>query len=252
MHWIIQKFATESGFDDLVDVLTRLELPMTLVKVIPFSHELTPKPDVENPIVVMGSTTLVKIAKSYGWGPGVWFNDNFTFERWKAGWGDELLNADAVVCRFEDVNFTGTKFIRPVDDLKLFAGGVVHADKFNEWKENVLRYDDGMVNSNTLVVVSSPREIYAEFRCFVINGHVVTASQYKRGDRVISSEIVDDRIIEYAQKMVDRWQPDVGFVIDIADTRDGLKVIEINNLNSSGFYKINLAKLVTAIEQLHD
>lgn len=250
MHWIIQKFSTESGFDDLVQVLETLQLPHTLIQVIPFSHELVPKPEIENPIVVMGSTTLVKIAKSYGWSPGVWLNNNFMYQRWRENWGEHLLNFDSVVCEFQDVSIEGKWFIRPVDDLKSFSGGIVNSVEFNEWKEKILRYDDGTITKKTMVTVSSLKEIYSEYRFFVIDGKVITGSQYKQGNRVISNADVDDRIVKYAQKRVDEWQPDVGFVIDIADTPKGLKIVEVNNLNSAGFYKINLGKLVSAIEQL--
>jgi len=50
--------------------------------------------------------------------------------------------------------------------------------------------------------------------------------------------------------MVDRWQPAEAFVIDIAKTYDGLKVIEINNFNSSGFYSCDVYKIVDSIERL--
>jgi hypothetical protein len=51
--------------------------------------------------------------------------------------------------------------------------------------------------------------------------------------------------------MIDIWQPARGFVIDIADLQnDEYKIIEINNLNSSGFYAIDLQKFVMAIENM--
>lgn len=250
MHWVIQKFSTESGYDELFQVLKTLELPMTEVKVIPFSHELEPKPEIENPIVVLGSTTLVKIAKSYGWGPGVWFNENFTYEKWFENWGEHLLNADSYVSRMGDLALTEPMFVRPVDDLKVFCGGLVNPAEFNEWQEKICRYDDGTITKDTLVAVARPKKIYSEYRFFVIDGKVVTGSQYKMGNRVIADGRVDEGITYWAQQRVDEWQPDVGFVIDVANAEEGLKVVEVNNLNSSGFYKINLGKLVDAIEKL--
>jgi hypothetical protein len=54
--------------------------------------------------------------------------------------------------------------------------------------------------------------------------------------------------------MVDLWQPARAFVIDIAltdDEDDGwCKVIEVNNINSSGFYSIDMQKFVMAIEAM--
>jgi hypothetical protein len=194
MHWIIQQFFKESGFEEMVDILTRLKIPHTQIQVIPFSHELDPKPEIENPIVVMGSTTLVRIAKSYGWGPGVWFNDNFNYNSWLENWGENLLNHDSIVCRFEEIKLTDTMFLRPVDDLKSFSGGLIHPDNFNEWQEAICRYDDGTITKDTMVTIAPPKNIFAEYRCFVIDGRVVTISQYKQGNRVLPTECTDDRL----------------------------------------------------------
>ena len=85
---------------------------------------------------------------------------------------------------------------------------------------------------------------------FVVRGKVVTASLYKQGNVVRSSELVDDDVMYFAARMIHRWQPANAFVIDIADTPDGFKIIEINNINSAGFYAADCQKIVAAIEDL--
>ena len=50
--------------------------------------------------------------------------------------------------------------------------------------------------------------------------------------------------------MIQQWQPSRGFVIDIAEAAEGPKIIEINNLNSSGFYCCDVSKIVQTIEQM--
>ncbi len=69
-------------------------------------------------------------------------------------------------------------------------------------------------------------------------------SQYKLGDQVIYDRVVDDDILEYAQQMADIYQPAKGFVLDVARTDDGLKIVEINCLNCAGFYHVNIQKLL--------
>lgn len=49
--------------------------------------------------------------------------------------------------------------------------------------------------------------------------------------------------------IIARWVPIESFVLDIALTADGLKVIEFNNINSSGFYVSNVPKYVQAIQE---
>ena len=48
--------------------------------------------------------------------------------------------------------------------------------------------------------------------------------------------------------MIDIYQPAEAFVIDIAVSNDELKVIEINSINSAGFYECNMIKLISALE----
>jgi hypothetical protein len=76
-------------------------------------------------------------------------------------------------------------------------------------------------------------EIFSEYRFLVVDGEVVTGSQYK-----------------YAQSMVDLWNPNRAFAIDIALTKNGYKVIEINSINSAGFYHCDIGKFVNAINNM--
>jgi hypothetical protein len=253
MQWIIQSnIFREDAYDDLLDTFKSANIPFIELRVIPFSHELDPVPQVENPIAVYGSTTLVRIAKKYGWGPGVFWDEELNFQTWLPHWGEHLLNYDAEVVRFEDIKFTGKKFIRPVDDLKLFAGMVVDSDNFTEWQDKVVMYDDGMVTKNTLCVVSDTKTIVREYRFFVVDGKVVTGSQYKLGNRLYFKTL-DPSWFEwvYVQRKVDQWQPDRGFVIDIAELSDkSFKIIEVNNLNSSGFYACDVSKIIQAVDAI--
>jgi hypothetical protein len=54
--------------------------------------------------------------------------------------------------------------------------------------------------------------------------------------------------IDFAQSMVDKFQVAEGFVIDICLSEGQLKVVEVNNINSAGFYDCNMFKLLSAIE----
>ncbi len=64
--------------------------------------------------------------------------------------------------------------------------------------------------------------------------------------------MVDDPAIAFTQHLVDQWCPARGFVLDIALTDNGYKVVEINCLNSAGLYASNVGKLVVAIEGMTD
>jgi hypothetical protein len=99
-------------------------------------------------------------------------------------------------------------------------------------------------------MVSEPVTIYSETRTWVVKGKVVTASEYKRGNKSYQSSTVEPRIIAFAQARANEWSPNDAYCLDIADTPDGLKIVEVNCLNASGFYKADMAKLVAALEDL--
>lgn len=258
LHWIIgNNVCNERGYDVLIDTVERFKLPYTLVRVIPFSHELIPD-DIPAPglKVVMGSITLGKVAEKRGWCPGVFTNSNFHYREWRKHYVDHLLNDDATICRFEDVKWYDDWrdfFIRPCLDDKSFSGSVMNWHDFKAWKYKVLelKEDYTTLDADTEVCYGSPKEIYQEFRFFVVDGKVITGSQYKIGRRVHASrEAVTPLVWNFAQQMVDLWQPHRAFAIDVADTPNGLKVIEIGCLNSCGFYDSDVQKLTMTINAM--
>jgi hypothetical protein len=107
------------------------------------------------------------------------------------------------------------------------------------------------LHQDTEIVISPTKKIYSECRLFIVDGVVVTQSMYKVGNRVIGNSDVNECFIEFAQSMANKWQPADGFVIDVADTPNGLKVIEVNCLNSSGFYECDPLQIVNAIEEMY-
>ena len=81
------------------------------------------------------------------------------------------------------------------------------------------------------------------------DGEVVTQSLYKRGRQVVYSGDVDERVGLFVEQRLAEWQPLETFVIDVCDGESGLKIVEINTLNSSAFYAADVVKLVAALEQ---
>jgi hypothetical protein len=273
MFWIVQNnLYNERGYTELVDTLIRFDIPYVSVKPVPIINKLLPSDfdshsfygdisEVPEPLIptnsnvmVCGAVTLSKIAKQRGWTPGSFLNDDFTFESWRKHYGCELLNHDSKICEFKDVtNYWPTFFIRPCLDSKVFTGCVYNWDTFYTWQRDILALNDELcpVKSDTLVSYCSVKEILREYRFFVVDGRIVTGSQYKLGDRVFYSADIDSDVISYAEKMIAIWQPARAFVIDIALVRGGeFKIVEINNINSAGFYACDIQKFVFAIENM--
>jgi hypothetical protein len=256
MRWIVEKnIYAANGEDHFLTALKELNVDRLLVDYIPFSHEIDPVPTQTENVIVMGSTNMIKAVKGLGWTPGVWHSDEFRFESYREHFGKDFLNADGEVMRFGDVALTEVSFVRPCEDLKSFAGGLVHPERQQEWMDSIVRYNDAMedggLSLETPVVVASVKDIIAEYRFFVVNGRVVTGCRYRLyGMASYHAAVEIDASWDFAQMMVDQWQPATGFVIDIATTPEGIKVIEINCLNSAGLYACDAKKIIAAIETL--
>lgn len=255
MHWILQEnIFKEEAYDKFVAALARYDMRYSVHKVVPFVGELVPEPVLhDNNVICMGSYSMRHYAKKKGWVPGVFDLEPFNFKIQLEHWGDHMLNADSLVCRFEDASFTDElMFVRPIEDSKVFAGAVFTKDEFETWQKKVVVLEEDYGTSltkDTLIQLSEPKVIHAEYRFWVVKGEIVTASLYKRGDLVIYSKHVDERFYDFVHERIAEWQPAAAFVIDVCETENGLKVVEIGTLNSCGFYAADLQRLVLA---LHD
>lgn len=254
MHWVVQEnLYKEEAFNDLIRALEISETSYEIVKVVPFSHEVLPEPVSKDRIMVSGSTALSFIGQEKGW--CVFYNDNFNHKAWVKNIGDNLLNVDALVGGFGHMNPIWDEFfIRPVEDRKIFAGQIVSKSEYKDWKiktENAHKDGYTTLTPDTEVVLSSLKNIHSEWRFFVVDGKIVTGSLYKRYGILYQQPVLShDEVISYAQELVDMWQPDRAFVIDIALTDKGYKVIEYNCMNSCGFYKSDVGKIVSAIQEM--
>lgn len=229
---------------------------------IPFAYETVPDVNPTGRVMAWGSVSMDAVAKKKGWVPGTFFNDNMDQRIWTAAYGDNMLNADAEFFEFCSVpKFEGLKFIRPVEDKKVFTGMVVHGEELDEWKVAIQRYSDGYIRlrPETIIGVSSVKEIAMEWRFFVVGGKVITGSRYRQWGLTDIKEVDStDEAWRFAQQMVDLWQPADAFVIDVSFQTEAhttgafqpYKVIEINCINSAGFYASDMRAVVEAIESL--
>lgn len=266
MFWIVQSnLFREENYEQMIEALTRLQVPHTIAKVLPFVDELEPEPVVPegSSVFVCGSTKLMRMAETRRWSPGSFMNANMTYEMWNKHMGRHLLNPDAVVGPLDAINFPepGEFFIRPCADGKAFSGRCFYRAEFEKWREHMINSEGIIVNAkferhklgcqpDTLVMISPYRHIQREYRFFVVDQQVITGSLYKIGGRAATDPQVDPDVWAFTQRMVDQWIPSRAFVIDVAMTEEGLKIVEYNCINCSGFYACDTAKIVGAIESM--
>jgi hypothetical protein len=255
MHWILQtNLFQEAEWSRLVATLEQFDLPYSVHRVVPFVGELEPLPVLRAAkAVCFGSYSMRYSARKYGWDPGVYdlFDQDFLAQ--KAAWGERMLNADSRILAFQDVRLEHPTFLRPIDDSKYFAGRVFEPGEFETWRQRVcdLDEDDGTsLSPTTLVQVCTPKTIHAEYRFWIVGGKIATKSLYKLGRRVVYAADVDERMDHFVLQAAADWQPHRAFVIDVCDTPEGPRIVEINTLNAAGFYAGDVQRLVEALEEL--
>ena len=271
-HVVQQDMFGEFGFHRLVEAFEELGPPYSVVKVVPFSHDMElvsgAWPEAGVPVMAWGMTTIEEVAKRLGWKPGVFKNANFDMRVLNGMYGDAMLNSDGRFYRLRDVpGYEGAMFLRPVHDTKSFTGGLVNGDELDKWRAGLyeLRREFTTLDLGTEVMVASPKKLVDEGRFFIVGGKVVAASSYRVGGRVLYRSIDSGnplflQMLRFAEghavvstRELMPWVPAEAFVMDVGLTDAGeYKVIEVNCLNSSGFYDANMLAVVKAIENLHD
>jgi hypothetical protein len=108
------------------------------------------------------------------------------------------------------------------------------------------------LSGETLVQICRPKVIYGEYRFWIVNGEIVTKSVYKHGDTIMYAAEVDERFDQFVMDCLAIWQPHRAFVIDVCDTPEGIKIVEINTINAAGFYAGNVQSLVLSLEEMEN
>lgn len=257
MHWVIQEnLFKEHEWPKIIETLERFKFPYSVHKVVPFTGEcIPPVMPACDKVVCLGSYSMRHSAELYGWQPGVYDLLPYDFEQQCKHWGEHMLNYGCAVMRFADVQLSEPSFIRPTVDSKLFAGQAFWPKEFHEWQRKVveLKEDYGTgLTGDTMVQVCEHRIINAEYRYWIVDSHIATRSLYKRGKKVIYDRFVDERMDAFVKARIAEWCPHVAFVIDVCDTPVGTKIVELNNLNSAGFYAGDVSSIVLALEAMEN
>lgn len=265
MHWIVQDgFTHEKGMVELIETLEKHDIPHTIVKVVPFVGDIIPDVSPVGNVICMGSYSLRHLAKRKNWWPGIIDMDEFsnilTYK--SSSWTTHMLNRDKFfISSFENIVNVAKEleleefFMRPVGDRKEFNGGVFTITEVEEWIHKVIdlgeRENGTTLNGTTECLIAETKHIYAEYRLFIVNRRVITGSQYKLGGRVNYNSFVPENVLKFAQDRAYEAVEAHTYVLDVAVTPDALKIIEVNTLNSAGFYHSNTPKLVEVLERVY-
>lgn len=125
-------------------------------------------------------------------------------------------------------------FIKPLDSYKLFTGYVINSP------QDFMKI--ASIPLTTKILLSECVEFVSEYRCFVLNGNMVGAKNYKGDFKLIP----DFKIIENA--IQDYHEQPTAYSIDFGITKDGRTLlIEMNDgfgLGAYGLDKIIYCKIL--------
>lgn len=252
MYYIVQEnLFKEEGHAKLIYSLERFNIPYELVNVQPFIEEVEFKTDRKD-VFVFGSLKLARLSKKYGWNPGAVITENHDYEVYSQHYKDYLLNYDSRIYELQD-DFPWVHdqhFIRPCLDSKIFTGRVFCEDEWPSVRENLLLNSEwSSVTPESKIQVANPKNITQEVRFWVVGGKIVTQSTYRRGCFLVYDNVVDQDAIDFAQEMVNLFQLAESFVIDLALTPSGWKIIECGSVSCAGFYDADMQKIIMALEE---
>ena len=253
MYYIIQEnIFREPNYDNIFLVLEKLNLPFEIVKIEPFAENFEYKTELKN-VFVYGSVKLAKISQQYNFKPGSYYGGNHSFEVYSKYYGENLLNFDSEISEFGNNlkwEVGEEKFIRPSRDAKVFTGKTFTETKWNDFVEQSLNSKENIpLNKDTKIQITKPKKIYKEARIWIVDGKVATSSYYLFHGNIEFEENVDIEGINFAEKMAKIYEVADAFVMDICFTNEGWKIVEINCVNSAGFYKADIEKLIIALEE---
>lgn len=267
MKWLVQEFLNRAensirvakALEDLFTeyLLIRLNEDETLsvidkVYKVPLdnSADLIKEFISSGDVMTYGSKAFDVVTREMDFKPGSFINDNFEFDIFLEKLGGELLNHEFVVGELSELEPVDDEFfIRPTGNTKLIPGMFVKRDEFYSWKKREsIREDSPYVGQS--LMVSPIQKIDAEYRFFIVNQEIVTGSSYVVGNIFNTSKKPSSEVLNYTQKMVDKFPISEAFVIDIAETPKGFKVIEYNNINTSGLYGSDELAFIKAINKM--
>ncbi len=199
-----------------------------------------------------------QIQLHHRWIPGAWCHPvNLDCTAYFAYFGNYLLNQNYIIMpgieaiRQRDWLFSvfgedDEVFARPTGCHKLFVGRLISRESFASALAPT-RYDP-----TTLVVIATPRTIDLEWRLVVAGDRIIAGSQYAEGGSRAIVPAFPVRVRDFATAMLAgvSWRPDPIFMLDLCESSDQLRLVELNSFSSSWLYQCDLSAVVAEASDL--
>lgn len=184
---------------------------------------------------------------------GIFYNEENFDQNYYGKLDIPLLNAQSQNLSIKDhldTSFNQPVFIKPSRDQKAFSPGILEPG--DTIKDFIFSQLHESFYLEEIAIIAPVKKIYSEYRFFVVDKEVITGSQYRNSNDVFISEHVPEKMNEVAKEYAKLYQPHDIFTMDLADTPEGIKIIEYNCWNASGLYKTNVQKIFHTIQDFKE
>lgn len=191
-----------------------------------------------HPVLPYGSLQFLRKLKS---APSLARYVHHDEERFSARtWTEQLpcmLNADGRVVLAKDVPAVlaeAPAHVRPLQEDKAFTAGLFST---SQWQElTALRN----LREDLPCWVSSAKDIFAEWRLWLVGGRIVGASRYREAGVLSLEKGAPADVQSLVKAVAATWTPAPCVGVDVARTPFGLKVVEFNPIHCCGWYAVDV------------
>jgi hypothetical protein len=222
------------------------------------AHEFRQHPEITTATIPRGSCYFVQsMSAEPEWRRDLFGSpDDFACSSYLPRFGPRLVNHAARFMSLGELCWTqpelaralggldGKLFIRPDDGFKSFEGRLVPSHSFEDWFRQIHMLQ---VPMNTRIVVGPSVSLHREWRIAAIEGRAIAASEYKPR----WAQGAPDEVLRFAEECLRGadWRIRACSV-DVAQTDDGLRIVEVGSLLCVAWYEADPLPIVNALNTL--
>jgi len=257
--WIIENYTKERSFVELADAVRRIGCPLVEVKddyCKGLFKDLAP----EGKLVLNGSIQMLKIIREdipYRWTGIKCPNfDAYLCSRYYGHFGELLFNDRYMMMTLSEfsrqrwmvygvLGKEAKLFVRPDSGEKPFPAQLVDMQDLDEF----CRVHSSDMQS--LVLISSPKNIWWEGRFVCRQNEIIAHSTYKLKDVRTQCPSVPKEATECCHRVLEcGYRPDEVFCVDICGYDGGYALLELNAFASSGLYECDKNRIVERVSEI--
>ncbi|AQW88898.1 hypothetical protein FDH34_gp547 [Serratia phage BF] len=269
IKWLIQDTSRMySAIEDEVTPLKALGFEVIPFGMIPFTDTMTGIDDLDPDdfYIIRGGTKVVQLLDSgvpENISPelistlrkGISYNQKmFDQAYYSSNLQLPLLNSTPTILDLSNekdlyASFSIPKFVKPSSDLKAFTAGIMEEGEVIKYFIENHYHRTNYAEETALV--HDVVDIDAEYRFICLNGEVITGSMYRKNNQLVLSSEIPKIVLDTADEYALLYRPSEIYTMDLAETPNGIKIVEYNCWNGSGLYKMDTMKLFSTIHEYY-